>query len=149
MTININRDAFAGIVLALLGGAIAIYAYLHYPVGSISRMGPGMFPVMMGAGLLLVAVGIFAKSFANAREAIQINVRSAAFVLVALAVFAVAIEPFGVVPSLLALLLISSAAVPGRSLIGTLLFSVIATAGVVFIFVYLMNLNLNLFGWPA
>ena len=79
----------------------------------------------------------------------EINVRAAAFVLVALAVFAIIIEPFGVVPALLALLVISSGAVPGRSIVGTAIFSIVVTACIIFIFVYLMNLNLNLFRWPA
>lgn len=148
MIININRDVVAGIVLALLGAAIAAYAYVNYPTGSISRMGPGMFPVMMGVALLLVALGILARSLVNQRETIQVNVRAAIFVLVGLAVFAMMIEPFGVVPSLFVLLVISSGAVPGRRLLGTLLFALVATAGTVIIFVYLMDLHFKLFGWP-
>jgi hypothetical protein len=149
MTININRDAVAGIVLALLGAAIALHAYLNYPVGSISRMGPGMFPVMMGSALFLVALGILAKAFVDARETIQVNVRAALFVLVGLAVFAVLVEPFGVAPALFALLVISCGAVPGRKLAGTIAFSAVATAATVVIFVYMMDLHFKLFGWPA
>lgn len=149
MIINVNRDALAGAILALLGAFIAVYAYMHYPLGRISRMGPGMFPLLLGVALLLVAAVILIKSFIQASEPIEINVRAALFVLGGLAVFAVLIEPFGVVPALFVLLVISSYAVPGRRTVETLAFSAVVTAGVVFIFAYVMALNFKLFGWPA
>ena len=51
--------------------------------------------------------------------------------------------------ALLTLLFVSSGAVSGRRLIATAIFSIVVTAGIVFIFVYLMDLNLDLFRWPA
>ena len=149
MIIHVNRDACAGIALAVFGVAIAIYSYMHYPIGAISRMGPGMFPLMLGCALFAVAVGILLVSLVRPSEAIEINVRSGALVLVSLASFAVIVRPFGVVPALLAVLFVSSIAVPGRRPVGTAVFSAAVTAGIVFIFVYLMDLNLNLFRWPA
>lgn len=147
MIVFINRDTIAGALLALAGFFIAIYAYLYYPIGQISRMGPGMFPFMMGIALLLVSGGIVAKSFLNAREAVAINVRATTVVLGALAAFALMVKPLGAVPATMALLLISSAAVPARRLLRTLLFSSIVTAAIVFIFAYLVGINLKLFGW--
>ena len=149
MILNINRDAFAGAALAIVGGAVTIYSYSHYSIGAISRMGPGMFPFMLGIALVVVAVAVLLKSFTQPSVQIEVNVRAAAFVLASLALFALMIKPFGVVPALLALLLVSSAAVPGRRLAGTTAFSVLVTCGMVFIFVFLMNLNLSLFRWPA
>lgn len=149
MVVHVNRDMLIGFCLALFGAAIAIYAYAKYPIGSIFRMGPGMFPVMLGCASILLAIAIALRSHGKQGDPIEINVRAAAFILVALAVFAIIIEPFGVVPALLALLVISSGAVPGRTIVGTAIFSIVITACIVFIFVYLMNLNLNLFGWPA
>lgn len=149
MTIHFNRDTVAGVLLAAIGAFIAIYAYTHYPVGQISRMGPGMFPVILGSALVLIATGIIAQSSMRRSEKVDINPRSAAIILVALAAFALMVEPFGVMPALLALMLISSVAVTGRRLVPTLLFSIVVTGAITFIFVYIMNLNLDLVRLPA
>ncbi len=149
MIVNVNRDAFAGAILALLGAFIALYSYVNYPLGQISRMGPGMFPFMLGCGLSLIALIVLVKSFLQPKEPIEINLRASLFVLIGLAVFAILIDPFGVAPALFVLLVISSYAVPGRNLLHTIVFSAIVTAAVVFIFVVLMGLHLQLFGWPA
>ena len=149
MIVHVNRDVFAGAILAIFGAAIAIYSYVSYPIGSISRMGPGMFPAMLGCALIVAAVAVLLRALVQPSETIEVNVRSGAFVLVSLALFAVMVRLFGIVPALLALLFVSSGAVSGRRFIETAIFSVIVTAGIVFIFVYLMDLNLNLFRWPA
>ena len=149
MIFHVNRDAFAGVALAIFGAALAIYSYVNYPVGTISRMGPGMFPVMLGTALFAVAVMILLVSLVQQSETVEVNFRSGLFVLVSLALFAVMVRLFGVVPALLTLLFVSSGAVSGRRLIGTAIFSIVVTAGIVFIFVYLMDLNLDLFRWPA
>jgi hypothetical protein len=149
MTIHINRDAVAGLLLLAIGAFIAIYAYVHYPVGQISRMGPGMFPVMLGSALVLVALAIVGQATKRHSKTLEVNVRSAFTVLLGLAAFALMVDPFGIVPGLVALMLISSLAVTGRRPIPTLLFSIVVTAGIVLIFVYVMKLNLHLFRLPA
>ena len=108
-----------------------------------------MFPVILGVILFVIAVAIVVKSRLETGEPIEVNLRSASVVLVALAVFALMVDPFGIIPALLALLLISSLAVSGRRLSGTVLFAILVTAAIVFIFFYLMNINLELIGWSA
>ena len=149
MKIHFNRDAVAGCFLSAIGAFIAIYAYMHYPVGQISRMGPGMFPVLLGSALVVVAIGIIIQSSVQRSETVEVNLRSACVILVALAAFALIVDPFGIVPALLALMLISSAAVTGRRLVPTLLFCIVVTGVIVFIFAYVMNLNLDLVRLPA
>jgi hypothetical protein len=149
MILKVNRDALAGGTLAVFGAAVAIYSYIHYPIGVVSRMGPGMFPFVLGLALVVVAVAVLLKSIGQPGERSEINVRAGSFILASLVLFALMVKPFGVVPALLALMLVSSAAVPGRRPLGAIAFSVVVTAGIVFIFAFLMNLNLDLFGWPA
>ena len=57
---------FVGVSLAVIGLAVAAYSAAHYDFGSLRRMGPGFFPVVLGlllAGLgLIVAVGAWGRS---------------------------------------------------------------------------------------
>lgn len=148
MIVHVNRDAVGGALLAVIGAAVAIYSYTNYTVGTIARMGAGMFPAMLGVALIVVAVAIVLKSLMEKREAIHINVRSGATILASLALFALMIQPFGVIPALLALVLVSSFAVPGRHVVTVLVFAIAVTAAITFLFVYVMNLYLPLFRWP-
>lgn len=149
MIIKINRDAVAGLLLAILGASFAAYAYRNYPVGVISRMGPGMVPVIMGCLLFVIALAILLRSLTQPAESIQIDVRAALLVLASIAFFALTIEAFGTIPALLGLIIISGMAAPGRNIIHIALFALGVSAVVVFIFVYLMQLNLSLFRWPS
>lgn len=48
-----NRDYFAGALMALIG-AFAIVEGREYGIGTLTQMGSGFFPVMLGAGLILM-----------------------------------------------------------------------------------------------
>jgi len=148
MNLSINRDAVAGVVLGALGASIAIYAYRHYPMGTMSRMGPGMFPLLLGCALVLVAVPIFLLSLLRQANAIEFNIRAGGLILLGLAIYAATVDAVGIVPSMLVLMVISYFAVPGRNLVETLLLSAAVTALMVVVFIYIMNINLTLFAWP-
>ena len=54
-----GRDYYGGALMMLLGvGAVA--EGLRYPLGTLSRMGPGFFPTALGAILALIGVAIAA-----------------------------------------------------------------------------------------
>jgi hypothetical protein len=48
-----NRDYYAGALVALIGAG-AIYEGWQYGIGGLTTMGSGFFPVMLGAGLVLL-----------------------------------------------------------------------------------------------
>ncbi len=48
-----HREHFAGLLIALIGAG-AIYEGSHYGIGSLSDMGSGFFPVMLGVGMILM-----------------------------------------------------------------------------------------------
>jgi hypothetical protein len=58
----IRRDYYGGALMVLIG-AVAINEGRHYPLGTLQRMGPGYFPVMLGA--LLVLLGILIAGTAS------------------------------------------------------------------------------------
>jgi hypothetical protein len=55
MKISHRRDYYAGALMVLLGGGAA-YVGSHYAMGSLTRMGPGYFPTVLG--VLLAGLGI-------------------------------------------------------------------------------------------
>ncbi len=53
MSFAANREYYAGALTAAIGAG-AIYEGLQYGVGSLSDMGGGFFPVVLGAGMVLL-----------------------------------------------------------------------------------------------
>ncbi len=56
-----HRDFAAGLFFLLLGLAVAGTAS-RYPIGTAMRMGPGYFPMLLGAILALLGLGIAIKA---------------------------------------------------------------------------------------
>ncbi|WP_295047739.1 tripartite tricarboxylate transporter TctB family protein [uncultured Paracoccus sp.] len=103
-------DIVGGAVLIAVGLGFSGYAYTHYDMGTINRMGPGMFPAAMG--LILAAFGLMQAipAFFRAGPIPEIRIWSPIFVLASIGAFAAMIRPFGLLPSIAVLILISSCA---------------------------------------
>lgn len=104
------RDIVGGAVLVVTGLGFSGYAYAHYDLGTINRMGPGMFPAVLG--LVLAAFGVMQSVPAFFRQGTipDIRVWSPLFVLGGIAAFAAMIRPFGLLPAIVVLVAISSCA---------------------------------------
>lgn len=61
MNIKSQKDFFAGLLYAVVGGAFAIGA-TNYSIGTGARMGPGYFPLMLGVLLSLIGLYIMFKA---------------------------------------------------------------------------------------
>jgi hypothetical protein len=59
-----KRDFYAGGLMTLLGAAVTLDS-MTYTLGSLTHMGPGMFPLMLGITLTLVGVLILGTAVAT------------------------------------------------------------------------------------
>jgi hypothetical protein len=86
--------------MVVLGIASAVYAHNHYPLGTVPRMGPGMFPVAVG--YLLAALGVLIALPAWIRRGTLPlpEMRPLLLVLAAVISFVLTIEWVGMVPAI-------------------------------------------------
>jgi hypothetical protein len=61
VNIKSQKDFFAGLLYAVVGGAFAIGA-TNYNVGTGARMGPGYFPLLLGVLLGVIGLYVMFKS---------------------------------------------------------------------------------------
>ncbi|MHA6692222.1 tripartite tricarboxylate transporter TctB family protein [Devosia sp. A449] len=158
---ELKRELITALLFIGLGLAYGGWAYFHYDLGTLRRIGPGMFPV--GLGAILCAIGVFIalpviqylmknpsgetvllavadEGEADASEEPN-TLRAGIFVLLSLVAFALVLPLFGAVPALFALVYTAVLAEPGRDwrLTPALI------AGVLSLFVWgLFKLTLNL-----
>lgn len=102
------RDVVGGALLAVCGLVFSWYAAWQYDLGTLRRMGPGMFPMALGLGLALFGGLLMVPAFFRPGIRPHIRVWTPLFVLTGVAAFALTIRPFGLIPAILAVTIISS-----------------------------------------
>jgi hypothetical protein len=146
MKIVNEKDFLTGVFYGGLGLATAIGA-TRYDFGSASAMGPGYFPFMAGAVLVLIGLVVIAGSLGTGGRANRLerwDVRKIAIILAALILFAATLEPLGLVIALPLLVGISSFAHPEFTWRGTLATIAVLLPMIWLIFVYLLGVRIPL-----
>lgn len=105
----ISKDFLAGLTFMVLGLAGLVIAR-RYDMGTPRMMGPGYFPWLLSAGLMLLGAIIFLQGVASkAREPLEkIQWRPVVLVTLAIFLFSVLIERAGLLASLILLIGIGS-----------------------------------------
>lgn len=140
-----NKDFWSGAMLIAVGAATVLIAR-NYAFGTTLRMGPGYFPTVLGAilvlfGLYFVVVGL------RSNEKIKgaWSLRAMIVLPLAFVVFGVMMTYAGFVPALLVLIFGSALASPQFKLIEVLLLSAVLIAIAVVLFVWALGLPYPLF----
>ncbi len=142
------RDIVGGLILVLLGLAFSGYAITQYDLGTLRRMGPGMFPAMLGAAMALLGVLQVIPALMRRGQMPEVRIFSPIFVLSGCAAFALTLTSFGLLPAVAALTIVSSLAEleirPWR--LGLLVVALCLIAWLVFGIGF--GLNLPMYRWP-
>jgi hypothetical protein len=146
MRIRSPRDFWAGLIFVAIGAGFILLAQ-QYRLGDLHRMGPAMFPTLVGA--LLAALGgiVALRAFALDGAAVpRLHARPIGVTILAIVLFGAALQWLGLVAAIAVLVLVGSFAArdvrPLESVAlaaGMILFSVA-------VFVWLLGLPLPL--WP-
>ena len=95
-----HREHYAGLLIAAIGAG-AIYEGSHYGVGTLTNMGSGFFPIMLGVGMILMgALTALMRPAAVEGHGIQApNWRGAAAIVAAVALFVILANRAGLAPA--------------------------------------------------
>src|SRR5947209_17739701 len=97
MRIRSPKDFWAGLIFVAIGAAFMLGAQ-HYRLGDMHRMGPGMFPTLIGALLALLGTLIAARAFVLAGEAVpRLHARPLGVSLLAIVLFGLAMQWLGLI----------------------------------------------------
>ncbi|WP_157017328.1 tripartite tricarboxylate transporter TctB family protein [Mesorhizobium xinjiangense] len=113
-----TKDLVGGVIAILLGLAFCAYAYAHLDIGSFRRLGPGMFPCIVGAALALLGA---AQVLVARRQPVtsgepsdlafgEFRLRSVVWVLASVIAFGLSIRTLGLIPAILLTVVISTRA---------------------------------------
>jgi uncharacterized membrane protein len=82
-----NRNLARGLFLMAIALAFGLTA-LRYPIGDLSRAGPGLFPALVSGMLLLIGLATVVRSFFVEQVPLQFSFRNIALILGSLCGFA-------------------------------------------------------------
>ncbi|MBX9757144.1 MAG: tripartite tricarboxylate transporter TctB family protein [Beijerinckiaceae bacterium] len=147
MFIRAPKDFWAGLMF-LAFAAVAIVTASSYSMGRGGRMGPGYFPSLLGWALAFLGVILLVRSLAFRGEAVErIQARALLVLVFSVLVFAVAIQPLGLVAALILTTFIAAFATPEARWLEAAALSAGLTALTCVIFVLVLRLPLPL--WPT
>lgn len=140
-------DITGGALLSALGVSVAVYATQHYSLGTLTRMGPGMFPIAIGYLLILLGAIIMLPAFFRAGEFPSIKWRPIVACLLAVFLFGFLIERVGIAFTILALSCAAVLADNKLGVKGAAALGVSLAAIGVFVFGYALGINAPWFAW--
>ena len=158
MKIKSQKDFFAGLMFAVVGGAFA-WGASTYNVGNGARMGPGYFPLMLGILMSLIGLAImFTSMTAETEDGEPIGKwawKQIVFIISANLAFGVllgglpsiGIPAMGLIIGIYALVLISSLAGSEFDLKKVLILATVLAVGSYIAFIWALKLQLQV--WPT
>jgi hypothetical protein len=144
MRIRSPKDFWSGLIFVAIAVAFMVLAR-QYRLGDLHRMGPAMFPTMVGGLLACLGLALTARAFVlDGAPVERFHARPLVISLLAIVLFGLALQWLGLVPAIAVLVLVGAHAARDVNLPQTV---ALAAAMVVFsvaIFVWLLGLPLPL-----
>lgn len=145
-------EIFPSLVIVGFGAFVAFYASANYPIGSLQRMGPGMFPMALGvllAGLgLMQAIVSCVNADSEGNQPVAVQWRAAFFILSSVIVFSLLIRSAGFIPAVLGVVGVSALADKKNRPLPVLVLSATLCAIAFAIFRLGLGMHFKIIGWP-
>jgi hypothetical protein len=144
----LDRDILCGILFVVLGTATLLYAR-RYPLGSLTDMGPGYFPTILGAMLVFfgAAIGLGSLLKATPGRMARSAVRPLLAITAAPFCFVMLLDWIGLPLAVFCASLVACAARPGFLRPWAFLLS--ATLSIICVLVFVTALGVPVRMWPA
>jgi hypothetical protein len=147
MRVRSPKDFWAGLIFVAIGGGFVLLAR-EYRLGDMHRMGPALFPTLVGALLAALGALIALRAFAlDGPPVPRFDARPIIVSLLAIVLFAIALQWGGFVAAVGVLVLIGANAARDVRQLDVLALAAVMIVFSVAVFVWLLGLPLPL--WPT
>jgi len=147
MRVRNPRDLTSSLVV-FAAGLFFIVNGLNYSMGSPTRMGPGFYPVLLGAIAVILALILLVPALTREGHLEPIAWRPFLAVSVAIAAFALTLRTLGVGPAIFATVVVSAFADRTARPLSTIFVAVAIVAGTWLVFIKGLGIPLPLFRAP-
>ena len=146
MRVRSPKDFWAGLIFVAIGGGFVLLAQ-EYRLGDMHRMGPALFPSLVGALLAALGLIVALRSFALDGAAVpRFDARPIGVSILAIVLFGIALQWLGLIAAVAVLVLVGAYAARDVRPLENLALAAVMIAFSVAVFVWLLGLPLPL--WP-
>lgn len=142
-----KRDLTAGLVLIVIGLVFAIGS-LQLRIGTARSMGAGFFPLMFSAATVVIGLLVALPALSRGGDLIIPPWRPFLAVTGSIAAFAALMEPFGLLPAVVAAVCLAAVADRRSTPTGTVFLAAGLAAGCWVLFVVALGLQIPIFRMP-
>jgi hypothetical protein len=147
MRIRSPKDFWAGLIFIAIGGGFVVLAQ-QYRLGDMHRMGPAMFPTLVGALLAALGLIIALRAFAlDGAPVPRFDARPIGVSILAIVLFGLALQWLGLVAAIAVLVIVGAYAARDVRIVQTIALAAFLAVFSVAVFVWLLGLTLPL--WPT
>jgi hypothetical protein len=142
-----NTDVVGGFLTVGLAVGVLVESS-EYERGTLLRMGPGYFPMLLGTLLLTLGVVLTLRGFMRHGEPLVVPPwHPVVFISAAVGLFAFTLPAFGLLPAIMLLVVVSACASPVRRPKTIALLAVGMAAFAYVVFVRLLSLHIDFVRW--
>ncbi|MCI5074127.1 tripartite tricarboxylate transporter TctB family protein [Oricola sp.] len=138
--------AFGGILILAFGLLVLVTSF-DYRMGTLRQMGPGYVPAILGATLTVLGVLVVVQAVREETRIGLPNMRPFVMISASVLIFALLLERVGLVPTVVATVLVASQSQAGNRLLAAFLLSLVIAALSWLIFSYGLRLPMPAFAW--
>lgn len=146
-----KADLVAGLLIGATGLVIAVHTATSYELGTLRRMGPGMFPMWLGILIAVLGLALAIGAALKLRKAagqpavrLEFELRNAVLATASVVAFGLLIKPAGLILSVLAVVAISALADRKNRPLTILVLAVAMLVLTLLIFIQLLGLPIQL-----
>jgi hypothetical protein len=140
------KDFWAGLIFSATGGGFILLAQ-QYRLGDMHRMGPGMFPTLVGVLLSGLGAIMVLRAFAVVGAPVpRFQARAIGVTLAAIVAFGLVLQSLGLVAAVAVLVLIGGCAAREARVLENVILAAVLIVFSAGVFVWLLGLPLPL--WP-
>ena len=147
---RIKRDYYAGALMVLIG-AVAVNEGRNYQLGTLQKMGPGYFPIMLGALLILLGVMIAGTASTGGNEEQEAlphaEWRGWAAIIAGPLLFLLFGRFFGLLPATFACVFVAALGDRQTTLRGAAILSACISVFGILLFSYLLKVSMPILKW--
>lgn len=155
MKLNINRKEIWSAGLLVFIGMATVIGSTNYQIGTLARMGPGYFPLLLGAILMILGLLIFftpgsitdEEQEISFKEMLVTRVKTWVLIIVSVLAFIVLGKYGGLLIATFAMTFLAAMADKSNTLKTSLIVGVVLTAVTVLVFHYGLQMQFPLFTW--
>lgn len=147
MRLKSHRDFWAAMLFAVIS-LVFLWQSTGLAMGTAARMGPAYMPRVLCGLMLLVALVLFMRSFRIFdEESLTLSMRPMLVIPAAIAVFALALHPLGLVITVMLTVIVASFSDPDSRPLEVVLAAAFLSVLSVAVFAYGLGLNFPI--WPG